>query len=383
MLKAQKYRLIPNNAQKVLLGKTFGCVRFAWNKNVDAFNSFNKETNPNPIFLTSTEVRNEFEWMKEVSAAAIQQKEIDFKEFKKQRFSNNRKKKIGNPSFKSKHDKQSFRLPNQKFSVEKNQIRLEKIGKVKFIIDRELPIGKLMSITISKDTIGNYYASILIETEIKQLEKTNKEVGIDVGIKEFLTSSDGQVVSNPKYFRESQSKLKKSQQRLSKKKKGSSRRIKAKLKVAKIHKKISNQREYFLHNVSTQLVKEYDTIVVEDLNVSGMIKNRKLSKSIADASWSKFYSMLDYKCTWYGKTLIKINRFEPTSKKCSSCGWIKNDLSLKDRIFNCEACNLSIDRDLNASINIKRVGVNALYNQSQSECKTGLPVIHVEAIKIS
>jgi len=370
MLKSYKYRLIPNNTQKILLGKTFGCVRFAWNKNVDTFNSYDKKSNPNPIFLTSTEIRNEYEWMKEVSASAIQQKEIDFKQFKKQKFSSKRKKKIGNPSFKSKHDKQSFRLPNQKFSIENNRIRLEKIGRVKFVIDRELPLGKLMSITISKDMVGAYYASILIETDIKQLEKTGKEVGIDVGIKEFLTSSDGKVVSNPKYFRESQSKLKKAQQRLSKKKKGSNRRSKAKLKVAKIHKKVSNQRNYFLHNVSTQLVKDYDTIVIEDLNVVGMVSNRKLSKSISDASWSKFYSMLDYKCTWYGKKLIKINRFEPTSKKCSSCGWIKKDLTLKDRIFNCEVCDLSIDRDLNASLNILSVGVTADVNQTSRDSKT-------------
>ena len=250
MLKAFKYRLLPNNTQKLLLNKTFGCVRFAWNQNVNTFNSYNKDTNPTPTYLTSTQLRNEYEWMKEISASPIQQKEIDFKEFKKQKFNTKRKKSVGHPSFKSKHDKQSFRLPNQKFSIIGNRIRLEKIGRVKMVIDRELPIGKLMSVTVSKDSIGDFYASILIETNIPPFEKTNKQVGIDVGLKEFLVSSDNEVVKNPKFFRESQSKLQKLQRRLSRKKKGSNRRIKLKLKVAKIHKKIANQRNHFLHNSS-------------------------------------------------------------------------------------------------------------------------------------
>ena len=370
MLKAYKYRLLPNNTQKVLLEKTFGCVRFVWNTNVNIFNSYDKDFNINPVFLNSTEIRNKFDWMKEVSASALQQKEIDFKKFKTQKFNINRKNKIGNPSFKTKKDKQSFRLPNQKFLVENNRIKLEKIGKIKFVIDRSLPLGKLMSITISKDSINNYYASILIDTKIEALQKTNKKVGIDVGIKEFLTSSDGKVISNPKYFRESQSKLKKIQKRFSKKKKGSKRSLKLKLKLGKLHKKISNQRLWFLNNVSTNLVKDYDIIVIEDLNISGMIKNRKLSKSITDASWAKFYTMLNYKCNWYEKTLVKINRFEPSSKKCSSCGWVKKDLSLKDRTFNCQNCNLEIDRDLNASLNILSVGVNADLNQTLRINKT-------------
>lgn len=369
-LKAYKYRLLPNKTQEVLLNKTFGCVRYSWNQNVATFNSYNKDNNHSPIFKTSTELRNELEWMKEVSAAAIQQKEIDFKEYKKQRFSNNRKKSIGNPVFKSKSNRQSFRLPNQKFSINNNRIRLEKIGYVKFIIDRELPQGKLMSVTISKNPSGEYYASILIETEIKELPKTNKSVGIDVGLKEFITTSDNISISNPRYFRESQSELKKLQQHLSRKKKGSNRRNKARLKVAKLHQKITNQRDWFLHNESINLVRNYDVIIIEDLNVAGMVKNRKLAKSISDVSFSKFFSMLTYKSDWYGKSLVKINRFEPTSKKCSSCGWIKKDLTLKDREFNCENCGLIIDRDYNASLNIHSVGVNAELNQTPRESKT-------------
>ena len=358
MLKAYKYRLYPNVSQSILLNKTFGCVRYFWNKQVEVFNSYDKETNPTVVFKTSTKIRNENEWMKEVSAAAIQQKEIDFKEFKKQRFSSKRKKKVGNPSFKNRNSRQSFRLPNQKFTISEGKIRLEKIGRVKFIKDRSLPPEcKIMSVTVSKDTTGKYFASVLVETGIKTLEIAGKSIGIDVGIKEFATLSDGIVIKNPNYFRDSQTKLKRAQRRLSKKKKGSSRYKKCKIKVAFIHKKIANQRDYFLQTTSTFIVKNYDLISIEDLNVAGMVKNRKLAKSISDASFSRFFAMLDYKCRWYGKELIKIPRFEPSSKKCSSCGIVKKELKLSDRVYHCESCGLKMDRDLNASININAIGV--------------------------
>lgn len=367
-LKAYKFRLYPNKSQDLLLNKTFGCVRYFWNSQVFAFNSYNKETNPNPIFKTSTQLRNEIEWMQEVSAGAIQQKEIDFKEYKKQRFSKNRKKAISNPKFKKKNGHQSYRLPNQKFYIKDNKIQLERIGKIKIVLDRELPInGKFMSVTISKNPSNQYFASVLMKVDINELNKTNKSVALDVGLKEFYTSSDGEVVKNPRYFRKSQSKLKRLQQRLSKKKKGTVRRRKFKLKIAKLHQKISNQRYWFLHQQSIDLIRRYDVIYIEDLNIQGMVKNHKLSKSISDVSFSKFFNMLNYKANWYGKQIVTIGRFEPTSKKCSSCGWIKHDLTLKDRIFNCDECGLSLDRDYNAALNIFSVGVDAEVKRTQRE----------------
>lgn len=177
-LKAYKFRLYPNATQEVLLNKTFGCVRYAWNQNVADFLTYDKETNPKPIFKTSTELRSEVEWMKEVSASAIQQKEIDFKEFKSQLFNTKRKTKLGFPKFKKKSNKQSYRLPNQKFKVIGNIIQLEKIGKIKFIKDREFPeFYKFLSVTVSKNQSGQYFISILVEQEIKHKPKTNKEVG--------------------------------------------------------------------------------------------------------------------------------------------------------------------------------------------------------------
>ncbi len=290
--------------------------------------------------------------------AAIQQKENDFKVFKNQYFLKTRKKPIGRPSFKKHGDRQSFRLPNQKFTVLEKEIRLEKIGRVKFIKDRDLPTCfKLMSVTVSKDSTGKYFASVLIETEIKPFEKTGKFIGIDVGIKEFATLSDGFVIKNPHYFRDSQAKLKKMQRRLSKKKKGSSRYKKCKRKVALIHKKIANQRDHFLHNTSTFIVKNYDFISIEDLNVSGMVKNRKLAKSISDVSFSKFFLMLDYKSRWYGRELIKIPRFAPSSKTCNNCNAVKKELRLSERTYRCESCGFEMDRDLNAAKNIEAIGV--------------------------
>jgi putative transposase len=380
-LKAYKFRLYPNKTQEILINKTIGCVRFFWNNQVATFNSYNKETNPSVKFKTSTEVRNEFNWMKEVSAAVIQQKEIDFKEFKKQRFSVNRKKSIGNPKFKKKGNQESFRLPNQKFNVLDNKIQLEKIGKVKMVMDRVIPEGKFMSVTVSKNPSGQFYASILIETEINYLPKKGKSVGIDVGLKEFIVTSDNDIVKNPKYFRESQSKLRTLQKHFARKQKGSKRRQKLKLKIAKIHQKITNQRDYFLHNESIKLVRNYDVIVIEDLNVSGMVKNRKLAKSISDASFSKFFSMLKYKSEWCGKELVQIGRFEPTSKTCSCCGWVKKDLTLKDRVFICENCGIVIDRDYNASLNIHSVGVNAELNRAWRDSKSNLLVNPDEVLK--
>ena len=367
MLRAYKYRLNPNVKQSVLLCKTLGCVRYFWNRQVETFNTYDKEESVKPIFKTSTEIRKEMDWMLEVSAAAIQQKEIDFKAFKNQYFSKDRKKQIGRPHFKKRSDRQSFRLPNQKFRLSEKYIRLEKIGLVKYVQDRALPTDcKLMSVTVSKESDGKYYASVLVETQIEKLPKTGKTVGIDVGIATFATLNNKNNVPNPAFFSKSQAKLKKAQRNLSRKVKGSSRRNKCKLKVARLHKKIANQRSWFLNTTSTNIVKEYDILSIESLNVSGMAKNHKLAKSISDVSWSKFFSMLEYKANWYGKTLVKIPRFTPSSKMCSRCGNVKESLLLSERTYCCDVCGLAIDRDLNAAININAIGVKIAHTSVES-----------------
>jgi len=359
MHKSYKYKIYPSSRQKILFAKTFGCVRFLWNQSVEAFDK--KETRK-----SSTQLRHEFEWMKEVSAAAIQQKELDFKATLEQKFSKSRKTKLGNLNFKSRRDKQSYRLPNQKFELnfETSKIRLEKIGWVKVVIDRTFE-GRTLSATISKDSVGDYFVSVLVEEVIPPKPKTNRSVGIDVGLKALITTSDGlQVLGLPDNQRE----IKHIQRRMARKTKGSTRWLKLKTKLAKLHRKQMRKRDWLLHNISKFLAENYDTIVVEDLNIKGMMKNHKLARVIGQASWSKLNSMIDYKCNFYGREIVKIDRWFPSSKMCGNCGSIKDDLKLSDRVYSC-SCGYTIDRDLNAAINILAVGVTTDH-RTVMECKT-------------
>lgn len=366
--KSYKYRIYPNKGQLVKLSQTFGCVRFVWNKWAESFNDQEVE------YRNSTELKVEFPFLNEVSAASLQQKQRDFLEFKKQFFSKNRKKKVGRCNFKSRRNKQSYRLPNQKFRIEGNKIRLEKIGWVRFDNHRQIPEGaKLMSITISKNTIDQYFCSINFEYEKEIIKKDNPTVGIDLGIKELAVLSDGLVFGNPKFFSENQAELRKAQKHLSRKVKGSNRFNKQRKKVAKIHKRISDRRDWHFHNITKFISETYSDVGLEDLNVSGMLRNRKLSKAISDSSMSKFSQILSYKVREQGNEILKLGRFEPSTKECSCCGSIQ-PMKLSDRIFVCKSCGFTLDRDLNAAINIrnKTVGVNAV-ERSWTECK---PKIH-------
>lgn len=373
MIKSFKYRIYPNKSQQILLAKTFGCVRVIWNANVESFNSYDKETNPNPKLIQKLDLVRDKPWLNDVSAAAIQQKVRDFKETVSQFFSNTRKKKIGRPVFKKKSNNQSYRLSNQKFSIKGNRIRLEKIGLVKMSVDRTIPENsKTISCTVSKNCCGQYFVSISVDTIIVHKNKTKKSVGIDLGLKSFATLSDGTTIDNIKFFREKQSEIAVMQRHLSRKIKGSNRYKKNKLRIARMHNKIANKRNHFLHTITTKIVSDYDIICIEDLNASGMLSNHHLAKAISDTSFSMFRSMLEYKCNWYDKKLIVINRFYPSSKTCSKCGWKKDDLTLSDRLFKCKNCGIEINRDLNAAINIQRVGVDILYNRTQRDEVTNL-----------
>ena len=345
--------MYPNNTQEQKLSKTFGCVRFMWNQSVASFNE--------KLDVNLNSLKALYPFLNEVSCATLQQKQRDFIEYKKQFFSKSRKSKIERPRFKKKGQNDSFRLPNQKFKVLDTKIQIEKIGKISFVKDRELPLDcKLLSVSVSRNPSGQYFASVLVEQEVKELQKTNKTVGIDLGLKSFVITSDGKEFESNKKFRESQFKLRIAQKHLSRKLKGSNRFKKCKLKVAKIHQKIANQRLHYLHQVTNEMVNNYDTIVIEDLNVKGMVKNRKLSKSISDASFSAFRQQLTYKCDWYGKKLIIAPRFYASSKTCSDCGEVKKELKLNQRTYICECCGLNIDRDLNAALNLKNIAGRVL-----------------------
>jgi len=376
ILKAFKFRIEPSKQQQVLINKTLGCTRFLYNQMLDEKQlKYKSKDDSKP--KTEKEYKVEFNWLKEVDSIALQQSRIDLKTAYDNFF---RKLKSGQPTnikFKSKHNpKNSYRTMNisNSIRVEENRIRLPKLGFVKFRKSREVS-GKIKSVTVSKNILGRYYISVLCEVEIQKLPVSNNEIGIDLGLKEFCITSNNEFVSNPRYLRSSELKLKKAQRKLSLRKKGSNRRFKQHKKVFKLHEKIRNQRLDFLHKLSTKLINENQVICLEDLQVKNMVKNHKLAKSISDVSWSKFVELLKYKSDWYGRELVQIDKFFPSSKTCSNCGNIKKDLTLKDREYNCSSCGLSIDRDYNAALNILREGLRILSGRDDRDSSVNIQAL--------
>ena len=283
------------------------------------------------------------------------------------------REKKGYPKFKSKKGKQSFQFVDQvKINFINHKVRLPKIGWVNFYKNQEF-IGKIGTVTISKSSTGKYYMSILVDDgrELPAKAPINYEtsVGIDVGIKDFAVLSNGQVFENPRHLERAEKRLKVLQRRLAKKQKGSNRREKARLAVAKAHEKVRNCRIDYIHKVTSKIISENQTVIIEDLNIEGMMKNGKLAKHIGSASWYEFFRQLQYKAGWNGVNLIRIGRFEPSSKMCL-CGAINKDLKLSQREWNCPNCGRHNDRDLLAAINIKRFGLQEqnLIGISPAEC---------------
>jgi putative transposase len=359
MLKGYKYELQLNNKQKEFFNKSFGCCRFVYNYFLDVkireFRDNNINLDSYNLIKRLPILKNENLWLKEVANESLQQSILNLGIAYKNFF----KHKKWFPKFKSKNSKQSVKF-NQRLHInfEKGKIKVSKIGWIKCNIDRTF-IGKIKSVVISKIPSGKYFASILVEDNTNKLPKCkitkSTSIGIDLGLKDFATTSNNDKYKNNKFLQKSESKLKILQKRHSRKNKGSKNKEKARLKVAKIHYKISCQRKDFLHKLSTKIVSENQTIILEDLNVQGMMKNHNLAKAISNVGWYEFYRQVQYKCDWYGKNLITIDRFEPTSKRCNNCKKINNDLKLKDRQWTCE-CGIIHDRDINAAINIKNAG---------------------------
>lgn len=356
--KTYKFRIYPNKEQEVFLNKHFNCSRFVYNyflnERKEQYQNNKKSDNYYAQAKTLTELKKHKNtyWLQEVNSQTLQfsLRSLDaaYVSFFKGR--------TKFPRFKSKKQKNTFTIP-QFATLDNNKIFLPKFKDgIKIKKHRDVS-GKVGKMSITKTSTNKYYVSIFTKQELKKLHKTDKKAGIDLGLKDFIITSDNTRYKNNRYTRKYAKQLKSAQQHLSRKKKGSNGFEKQRLKVAKIHEKISSSRLDNMHKVSIELVKAYDLISLEDLDLKRLIKGNTLSKHISDASWGNFTFLLKYKCDWYGKEFIKINRFYPSSKVCSNCGWVNENLKLSDREWGCMSCNTMHDRDLNASTNILKEGL--------------------------
>ena len=376
MHKAYKLRLYPNKTQEVLLNKTFGSVRLVWNtllaKNLKGYEEQGKSWKQD---FNTTPLKTDFDFLKEVSAASLQQKSRDLSETYKQWFnsvSGKRKgKPLGYPRFKKKGLKDSYRLPNQKFKLFQadNKIQLEKIGKVTCRYPSDMSAfnkDDLVSVTITKSKSNKYYASVIVDAFVTPMPKTNKMIGIDLGIKDLMTLSNNIVIKRSNYLKENQFKIKKMQQHLSRKKKDSKRYQKQRIKLAKLQDKIVNKRQWFIHNITKALVKDFDVICVESLDVKSMqgsVKN--INRTLAEVSLYEVVRQLEYKCLFYDKTFVKVDKYFPSSQLCSCCGEKNKEIkNLKIREWTCSKCGAMHHRDVNAAINILKEGFKDISGES-------------------
>ncbi|PQC31215.1 IS200/IS605 family element RNA-guided endonuclease TnpB [Enterococcus mundtii] len=371
-LKAYKFRLYPTEKQEIFFAKSFGCVRKVYNLMLNDRMKAYEETKKNPSkkmkFPTPAKYKEEFSFLKEVDSLALANAQLNLDKAYKNFF---RDKSVGFPRFKSKKNPvQSYTTNNQKGTVALIDNKFIKIPKLKSLVKIKLhrqPKGMIKSATISRHSSGKYYISLLCKEEIIELPKTNSAIGIDLGITDFAILSNGQKIDNNRFTSKMEKKLKREQRKLSRrallaKKKAinlfeAKNYQKQKRKVARLHEKVMNQRNDFLNKLSTEIIKNHDIICIEDLNTKGMLRNHKLAKSISDVSWSSFVTKLQYKADWYGRKIIKIDKWFPSSQICSECGHQDGKKSLEIREWTCPICHAHHDRDINASINILTEGL--------------------------
>lgn len=369
--KAYRFRIYPNREQEALLSKHFGCSRFVYNHFLNQRKEqYDRDGKSDDYYaqakaLTELKKQEGMVWLKEVNSQSLQfaLRCLDTA------YVNFFRGTAKFPKFKSKKDKNSFTVP-QFASLEDGKLYLPKFKDgIKVRMHRAI-VGEVGKMSLTRTPTGKHYVSVFTKQEVGGLPKTKKQVGIDLGIKDFAVTSDCKRYRNNRYTKRYAKQLRKAQQHLSRKVKGSNGHEKQRLKVARLHEKIAACRLDTLHKVSRELVMSYDLISVEDLNVKGMVRNPKLAKHIADASWGRFVSLLQYKCVWAGKELVKIGRFCPSSKTCHGCGWVYQGLKLSEREWRCSSCGALHDRDVNASKNILKEGAR-IYGQ-------GLPITKVE-----
>ena len=360
MQKGIKFRIYPNREQQNLINQTLGCCRLIYNRGLamrkEAFENGQKiGYSQTSTMLTELKRGEDFAFLNVVDSIALQQSLRDLD----RGFTNFFQKRAAHPTFKSKHNRhQSYRTINQgdNIRIVGKYIKLPKLGLVK--IRQSMEVGKINNVTIEHTPTGKYFAVLNVEFEPQLRPNNGGMIGIDVGIKEFYSDSNGNVVANPKYLEKSIRKLIREQRKLSRKQKGSNNRNKQRVKVAKVHEKITNQRNDFLQKQSTMLIRENQTICIEELKIKNMMRNHKLAQHIGSASWSKFFDMLTYKAAWYGNDVVKVPTMYPSSQTCSCCG-DKNPLvkNLAVRIWKCPNCHAVHKRDTNASINILNKGL--------------------------
>jgi putative transposase len=361
MLKAYKYKIKPNKTQELKLNQFFGCARYIYNwglsRKKEVYSQENKNYSVFDLMKEVTQLKSteECSWLRDTQAQTLQSslRNLDVA------YTNFFNKKADFPRFKKKSNKQSFQYP-QDVKIKGNKVFLPKIGWVKFFNSRTFE-GTIKTVTVSKNPSGDCFVSVLVDNKkdfpSKKPILRETSVGLDFGIKDLVITSDGEVFENQKHFKKLKDKLRVEQRSFARKKRGSKSRERQRIKVAKLYQKVTNQRMDYLHKISSQLVAQYDTICIEDLSIESMLKEKKMSSLIADASWRTLRTMLEYKCEWYGKNPLVIGRFEPSSKRCNNCGNINQDLKLSDRVWTCKKCSEVLDRDLNAALNIRDYGL--------------------------